>query len=190
MTEETYNKIIRTAYRLFAEDGYDATGMMKIAKEAGVSKGAIYHHFESKQMILLKVCSEFLVNQFLDESLKVDHLNQQNFKKELERQCVTYISKSKRDPLRKKFGMQLFTAVGRIENLDEMLEPLMGQVYELVNSIIEKGIEYGHIDKDIDRDLLVQKLFLIFDALELYAAFDFPFRLEDLMASFIQDIFK
>lgn len=44
--------ILDTALELFAENGFHATTMSKVAKKAGVSKGLAYNYFESKQEIL------------------------------------------------------------------------------------------------------------------------------------------
>ncbi|QXV56329.1 TetR/AcrR family transcriptional regulator [Amycolatopsis sp. TNS106] len=46
--EETMEALTATARRLFAEHGYGKVGLETIAQTAGVSKGALYHHFSSK----------------------------------------------------------------------------------------------------------------------------------------------
>lgn len=48
----TKNKIINAATKLFSEKGYDQTTMQDIMQLSGLSKGAIYHYFKSKQAIL------------------------------------------------------------------------------------------------------------------------------------------
>ena len=48
-------KILATASQLFVQKGYEKTSMQDIARTAGISKGAIYHHFHSKEEIILKV---------------------------------------------------------------------------------------------------------------------------------------
>ena len=48
-------KILATASQLFVQKGYEKTSMQDIARTAGISKGAIYHHFQSKEEIILKV---------------------------------------------------------------------------------------------------------------------------------------
>lgn len=48
-------RILATAERLFAELGFDAVSMNMIAEQAGVSKGNIFHHFESKDALYLTV---------------------------------------------------------------------------------------------------------------------------------------
>ena len=42
---KTKEKILLTALRLFAQDGYEAVSMSKIAGELGITKGALYKHY-------------------------------------------------------------------------------------------------------------------------------------------------
>jgi AcrR family transcriptional regulator len=44
--------ILRTAARLFQQQGYDATSMSDVAGALKLSKGGLYHHFQSKDEIL------------------------------------------------------------------------------------------------------------------------------------------
>lgn len=53
--EVTVNKILEVSKRLFLEKGYDNTKIQDIADELGMTKGAIYHHFESKEEIMNKL---------------------------------------------------------------------------------------------------------------------------------------
>jgi AcrR family transcriptional regulator len=52
---DTRERIVRTAFQLFHEQGYHATGVATIAREAGVNPGSLYHFFESKDALLLGV---------------------------------------------------------------------------------------------------------------------------------------
>jgi AcrR family transcriptional regulator len=52
---ETRNNIIDAAYQLFVDHGYNATAMREISQQAGVTVGAIYNHFETKEEIWLEV---------------------------------------------------------------------------------------------------------------------------------------
>ncbi len=45
-------KILNTATQLFIQKGSEKTSMQDIAQTAGISKGAIYHHFKSKEEII------------------------------------------------------------------------------------------------------------------------------------------
>lgn len=54
--EETVNLILDVAFRLFMEKGYEHTSIQDIIDHlGGLSKGAIYHHFKSKEDILMAV---------------------------------------------------------------------------------------------------------------------------------------
>lgn len=59
--EERTGEIIQAAVDEFLECGYDGASMEAIAKRAGISKGGLYHHFSSKDEILL------MANQKLNE---------------------------------------------------------------------------------------------------------------------------
>lgn len=49
--EATIAAILNAARKLFSSRGFDATSIDDIAGEAGVAKGAVYHHFDSKEDI-------------------------------------------------------------------------------------------------------------------------------------------
>ena len=50
--DRTRSLLVDTAGQLFATQGYDRTSVESIIKQAGVSKGAFYHHFSSKDELL------------------------------------------------------------------------------------------------------------------------------------------
>ncbi len=47
----TKEKILITALHLFAQDGYEAVSMSKIAGELSITKGALYRHYKNKRDI-------------------------------------------------------------------------------------------------------------------------------------------
>ena len=50
--------LIDTAYRLFNEHGYHATGIDRILAESGVSKATLYKYFRSKEALILAVLQQ------------------------------------------------------------------------------------------------------------------------------------
>ena len=52
------SKILKSALRLFAELGFHGTSTAKIAKEAGVSEGLLFRHFQSKRGLLDAIMHE------------------------------------------------------------------------------------------------------------------------------------
>lgn len=65
---ERETRILDAAARLITHYGYDKTSVDEIAREAGISKGAVYLHFRSKEAVLdavlLRATSEMMHSMF------------------------------------------------------------------------------------------------------------------------------
>ena len=70
--EETRAHILRIAEECFSQQGYDATGVAEICRRAGLSKGAFYHHFSSKQAVFGELLDRWLSG--LDRQLATAHM--------------------------------------------------------------------------------------------------------------------
>ena len=51
----TKEKILAVAIDLFAENGYKETSLREIAHDVGITEGAVYKHYQSKESILLAI---------------------------------------------------------------------------------------------------------------------------------------
>lgn len=61
--EATRQRLVGAARRLFAEQGYFATGTVQIVEQAAVgTRGAMYHHFPNKEALFLAVLEEVEVD--------------------------------------------------------------------------------------------------------------------------------
>ena len=69
--EETRIRILDAAVKKFAIAGYDAASVDDICTEAGVSKGAFYHHFPTKHAIFLALMQDWLA--MIDMGLDAVH---------------------------------------------------------------------------------------------------------------------
>lgn len=56
--EATHERIVSVASRAIRRSGYDGTGVADIMKEAGLTHGAFYAHFESRDAMLAEAVSE------------------------------------------------------------------------------------------------------------------------------------
>ncbi|HVK24884.1 MAG TPA: TetR/AcrR family transcriptional regulator [Actinokineospora sp.] len=60
---ETRRRIVETAGRRFKRDGIDGSGVATLMKDAGLTNGAFYAHFESKEDLVATAVSEQLSEQ-------------------------------------------------------------------------------------------------------------------------------
>jgi len=74
-------KILQTAETLFAQQGFDATGIELIAKTAGITKSLIYYYFKSKDEILAEIFQDFIRESIIikKELVQKIHANPRNF---------------------------------------------------------------------------------------------------------------
>ncbi|MEO9483024.1 MAG: TetR/AcrR family transcriptional regulator [Ekhidna sp.] len=89
-------QVINAATTLFSEKGFEKTSMSEICSAANVSKGLVYHHFQSKNEILEKIFSDTTEQMKNISSASGDGspLNQllkiiENFFAQLEKDVVT-----------------------------------------------------------------------------------------------------
>jgi AcrR family transcriptional regulator len=59
--DDTRTAILRTAFQLFHEQGFHATGIATLLRQAGVNAGSLYHFFPSKDALLVGVL-EFAID--------------------------------------------------------------------------------------------------------------------------------
>ncbi len=57
---ERKEAILKAAIQLFAERGFHATATSEVAKRAGVAEGTVFHHFKTKEGILMYIFDEMM----------------------------------------------------------------------------------------------------------------------------------
>jgi len=62
---DTKKRILEESEKLFADKGFDSTGIDEIAKSVGIAKSVIYYHFKNKDEIL-----QSMMEKFFDEALE------------------------------------------------------------------------------------------------------------------------
>jgi AcrR family transcriptional regulator len=56
--QKTYAELVAIARKVFSRRGYSDTAIEEIVRKAGVTRGALYHHFEGKKGLFLAVFKE------------------------------------------------------------------------------------------------------------------------------------
>ena len=64
-------RILKSAARVFAQEGFDRASMSQLARECGISKANIYHYYDSKDAILFDILDSYL-RQLRDQICGLD----------------------------------------------------------------------------------------------------------------------
>ena len=148
--EETVNQILNVAYRLFMEKGYEHTSIQDILNNlGGLSKGAIYHHFKSKEEIL-----ETVTKRMTEESNKI-------LAKIRDRKDLTGKEKLKMiftESLNRPVQEEIFAAAPNISKSPTLLFSMFRDTVDGVSPnyilpIIREGVADGTIRTDCPEEL-------------------------------------
>ena len=71
--EQTHEKIMQSAFELFKEKGFSKASIREICKEAGVTNGAFYAHFDSKEDLFNRLVKPVIdgMQELYDEENRV-----------------------------------------------------------------------------------------------------------------------
>jgi AcrR family transcriptional regulator len=138
--KERTGEIIQAAVDEFLEKGYDGTSMESIAQRAGVSKGGLYHHFSSKDEILL------LANQKLNEPVYMimqEAARNQSASKGLNWYIKNYLEYWQKHKKEMVFYMLSFVKLLDNPSLGEMYERYTKNTLAFFQDLYQRGIESG-----------------------------------------------
>jgi len=63
---ETRERLLRAAVNLYSAKGFAGASVLDVARRAGVTKGAFYHHFESKAHLIMAIHNSYVDLQIGD----------------------------------------------------------------------------------------------------------------------------
>ncbi len=61
---DTKSRIMETAFKLLLKKGFDNVSINEVKKESNITTGGFYHHFESKDTLMVEVIKKYLFNYF------------------------------------------------------------------------------------------------------------------------------
>ncbi|MBM7836749.1 TetR family transcriptional regulator [Clostridium sardiniense] len=147
--EVTVNRILDASLKLFLEKGYEQTTIQDIINELGdLSKGAIYHHFKSKEDIIDAV-SERLFEGTNREILRIKSKKDLTGLEKIRR--IYYLSIQ--NPNQEKLITAAPTLLKNPKFLAEQVITSIEDVAPLLKDLIEEGIEDGSIKADHPKEL-------------------------------------
>ncbi|MFJ3698461.1 TetR/AcrR family transcriptional regulator [Streptomyces sp. NPDC090052] len=144
-------RLLAAATRLFAERGYDRTSVQEIVEAAGVTKGALYHYFGSKEDLLQEVYSRLLrlQQERLDAFADSDAPVEQRLREAAADVVVTTIENLDDASIFFRSMHQLSPEKNKQVRLERR------RYHERFRALVEEGQRIGVFSKAVSADLVV-----------------------------------
>lgn len=153
---ETKKKLYEIAEKLFLEHDFSAVNVEDITDAAGITKGAFYVHFESKDALIATLIADYAARADMDYK---DFLS--TLPSDLSASEVLLA-------LSQKIADTLINSIG-CENMNKVYQMLLAgtvdtdavkgygrEIYTLFCGILEKGVRNGEFKSDLPIDMLAR----------------------------------
>src|SRR3954470_4827655 len=149
---ERVPELLEAALHVFAEQGYRRTRLDDVAERAGVTKGTIYHYFDTKEELLLAVIEHYQAIAFgrIEEALQDRALSEsERLRLVMQR---TFLSGDRGSrPLLTLLIRAAATEVPRVH--DRWLRNGPVRLSSLLAGIVSRGQRSGEFGKTVDAEL-------------------------------------
>jgi TetR/AcrR family transcriptional regulator, transcriptional repressor for nem operon len=162
-SESTIEKILEKSGSLFNTQGYKATSISNITDATGLTKGAIYRHFKSKEDLEKKAL--YYLSSKLYEKLRIKIKAEPTAGKKLHAMFVFFNSYITDPPI--NGGCPLMNVAVEADDTNPSLRlgalKILNSLRDSIITVLENGIRHGQIKSDIDKEYYAT---IIFAALE------------------------
>ena len=157
---ETKNKIFETAKQLFKKNGFENVSVDSIVEEAGVSKGAFYVHFESKDVLAAILINDYVNEVDLDYKFFLDTIHTETPVSDILLSLVEKIA----DVITYTIGCDnikvLYKAhLTKTINTDSAMN-YNRDLYKLFSDVLSKGIQQEIFSPEMSVDMLTKHCIL------------------------------
>lgn len=141
--EKTRSRILKSAGQCFAREGYDRVGVAEICRQAGVSKGAFYYHFKSKQQVLMELLDIWLAK--LEQGLAAAADDSRGIPETLLRMSGMIKGLIQSDFKQAPIFLELWTQASRDETVRQQTIATYTKYRQIFTGLITRGIDEGSL---------------------------------------------
>ncbi|MFN8399124.1 MAG: TetR/AcrR family transcriptional regulator [Anaerolineales bacterium] len=153
-SEETRSKIIVSAVKLFSAKGYNIASVDDICADAGISKGAFYHHFKTKQDLFLALLDGWL--ETIDNAIEAskDKTVPETFMQITEAFPYIFATANEGLPMFLEFWLQ----ASRDEKIWQASVKPYRRYHKYFTNLIKKGVDEGsfiEVDPELTSRMII-----------------------------------
>lgn len=154
--------ILRAAEELFAEQGFAKTTVDEIARRAGVSKGLVYQHYDSKEELLRAAWSD-LVEDWMRETRSRIKTGEGDVANSIGQLLAVSVRHARENPL---LGRILSQDPGSLIPHERDDVAAFGRYYrEMLEPVLAHGVKSGELRADLDVAHTAELVWLVHFAL-------------------------
>ena len=161
---ETRTKILDAARRLFGDRGFGQATIEDIAGAAGVSNGALYHHFASKEELFKAILTDHISDQHLEISALVPAAS---LREVLERFASYWFEHLRKDHEDDPLFAEVWAQAARDPWAREAMTGFIRDGASLIENALRIGQETGLIRPDVDRHAVATLMYAMMQGLFL-----------------------
>lgn len=157
LKKEKQDRMINAALKIFAVNGYQKASTDDIVKEAGISKGLLFHYFGSKAGVytfMYEYSSRFMTME-LERAVSLREKDLFLLLKQMEEAKSVLLSNY---PYMQKF---LLTHIDlKDEEIKKSVAPYVDKVPQIMGEVMGRA-DYDRIRDGVDKDLLVRTMYYV-----------------------------
>ena len=174
LDKDKQDRIINAAIKEFAQKGYDNASTNEIVKEAGISKGLLFHYFGNKKQLYLFLF-DYCIELITDEYFKKVNFKETDFFTRIRQAVMVKMEMLGTHPDIFKFIQEVF-----LEDSQEIKAEFDKKKQEMTHINMEKfyeGIDYSKFRDDVDLKKIIKIITWTFEKMSdeiLYQAKSTP----------------
>lgn len=157
LKKEKQDRMINAALKIFAVNGYQKASTDDIVKEAGISKGLLFHYFGSKAGVytfMYEYSSRFMTME-LERAVSLREKDLFLLLKQMEEAKSVLLTNY---PYMQKF---LLTHIDlKDEEIKKSVAPYVDKVPQIMGEVMSRA-DYDRIRDGVDKDLLVRTMYYV-----------------------------
>lgn len=177
--EQKKQEILESALKCFARKGFESSTVDEICAESGVSKGAIYNYFKSKDEIYLE-----LIKQKTENAFNLTREALAGFHTTIEKLDFMFSIYDKPFPFDEKSAGELFVGAefkirsSRYKEINEILTKRRHKYFlGLMTQVIDEGQKAGEVKLDKSPQIYAELFWAMLDGLLIQIVYkDYPFH--------------
>jgi AcrR family transcriptional regulator len=169
--EARRGEILEAAIVCFSREGFHRTTMAEIVKESGVSPGAIYNYFESKEEIIEAIAEE---RRGVEEKLIAEATQAATVVEALRRLRDAFFGdlKNPKERLRRRLSIQLWAEAQRNPKVLKLVRRSFEGPLAMLSGILSEAQRRGEISGKVDAEATARFLIGAFYGLVLQVEWD------------------